>query len=218
MRHLISISISTALLLLLSSNVFTQDSVRPLNERVNSGHTLFHMKGCSNCHSLLNKGSPAVGPNLSRITVWASPVLGAAVMWNHVPLMAEAFKISGDKWPRFQGEEITDIFTYLNSLNQRDGDAIAFRANVTYGKSYFEEIGCQRCHGKPFTGGHYGPDLGKTAHQLRNVNEFSTRMLRHAPLMIKRAKAEGLAWPRLNGHQISSIYAYLKSLPVSRRF
>ncbi len=218
MRFFISLSIFTALLLLSPASVFAQDSVRPLKERVNSGHTLFHMRGCSNCHSLLKKGGPTVGPNLLRITVWASPVLGAAVMWNHVPLMAKAFQKNGGKWPRFQGEELTDIFTYLNSLSQRDGGAIAFRANTAHGKSFFEEIGCQRCHGAPFSGGHYGPDLGKTAHQLKNVNEFSTRMLRHAPLMIKRAKAEGITWPRLNGHQISSIYAYLKSLPIARRF
>ena len=218
MRHLITLSIATALLLLSPANVLTQDLARPLKERVDSGHTLFHMKGCSNCHSLQKKGGPTVGPNLSRITVWTSPVLGAAVMWNHVPLMAETLKSNGVRWAGFQGEEVTDIFTYLNSLSQRDGGAIAFRANTAHGKSFFEEIGCQRCHGKPFDGGHYGPDLGRAARQINNVNEFSTRMLRHAPLMIKRAKAEGLAWPRLNGHQISSIFAYLKSLPFVRRF
>ena len=213
MRYFIFVTISTALFLLSPANVFAQDAVRPLKERVDSGHTLFHMKNCSNCHSLLKKGGPAVGPNLSRTTVWASPVLGAAVMWNHVPLMAEAFKKSGAKWPRFQSEDITDIFTYLNSLNSGQGGATAFRANINNGKSYFEEIGCQTCHGKPLAGGYFGPDLARAVRPFDNVNEFSTRMLLHAPSMIGRAKAEGITWPRLNGHQISSIFAYLKSLP-----
>jgi cytochrome c2 len=217
MRFLTTVSFFTALLLAIPSSAISQEPIRPLGEKISSGHTLFNMHGCSTCHSVKGKGGAQTGPDLGRVTLWASPVLGAAVMWNHVPIMSKTIKDKKLKWPRFKGEEIGDIFTYLNSLNRRPGASVVFRANKAQGKSFFDEIGCQTCHGPPFGGGHYGPDLGEAVSRLGNVNAFSTRMLRHAPMMIERAKREKIHWPRLNGHQISSIFAYLKSIAVARK-
>ncbi len=185
--------------------------IRTLKEKVRSGHTLFHMYRCVNCHTVLGKGGKA-GPDLTRITVWASPILGAAVMWNHVPLMSKAMKKRKFPWPEFKGEDIGDLFTYLHSLNRRKGAIFAFRGKAHIGKELFAGIGCQTCHGKPFTGGSIGPDLGRIAWRLKNENEFATRMLRHAPHMIGVAKRAGLIWPNLTGNEIANIYVYLQTL------
>ena len=194
-----------------------QGQIRTLKEKVRSGHTLFHMYRCVNCHTVLGKGGD-VGPDLSRITVWASPILGAAVMWNHVPVMSKAMKEREFPWPKFKGEEIGDIFTYLNSLNKHKpkGAMYAYRGEAHIGKELFAGIGCQACHGKPFSGGSIGPDLGQIVWRLKNENEFATRMLRHAPHMIEVAKKAGLIWPNLTGIEIANIYAYLRTLVQTR--
>ncbi|MDP6366190.1 MAG: c-type cytochrome [Nitrospinota bacterium] len=217
MRFLITVSFFTALLFAIPISAISHEPIRPLGEKISSGHTLFHMHGCSTYHSVKGKGGAQTGPDLGRVTLWASPVLGAAVMWNHVPIMSKTIKEKKLKWPRFKGKEIGDIFTYLNSLNRRPGAGVVFRANTAHGKSFFDEIGCRTCHGPPFGGGHYGPDLGEAVNRLGNVNAFSTRMLRHAPMMLERAKREKIHWPQLNGHQISSIFAYLESIAVARK-
>lgn len=185
--------------------------VRTLKEKVRSGHTLFHMYRCVNCHTVLGKGGDA-GPDLSRITVWASPILGAAVMWNHVPLMSKAMKERQFPWPDFKEDDIGDIFTYLHSLNRNKGAIFAYRGESHIGRELFAGIGCQTCHGKPFTGGAIGPDLGQIVWRLKNENEFATRMLRHAPHMIAVAKKAGLIWPNLTGNEIANIYAFLQTL------
>ncbi|MEE9257752.1 MAG: c-type cytochrome [bacterium] len=202
-------------LLLATPSAGAQERLRPLKEKVRSGHTLFNLRGCSNCHSIQGAGGAKVGPDLARITVWASPILGAAVMWNHIPLMSKAIKKRGLKWPKFKGEEIGDIFTYLHSLNQKKGSSYSFLGNASSGEVLFESIGCVNCHGKPFAGGKYGPDLAKSAKRIKTELAFATRMIRHAPYMIKKGKKEKIHWPRVTGNQIASIFAYLKSLRLA---
>ncbi len=188
-----------------------QGQPRPLKEKIRSGHELFHMYSCANCHSVVGKDRKT-GPNLSRMSVWASPILGAAVMWNHVPRMSKAMRDRQIPWPAFKGEDISDIFTYLHSLNPHKGAIYAYRGDSHIGKELFAGVGCQACHGKPFAGGSIGPDLGQTAWRLKNENEFATRMLRHAPNMIDMAKKAGIIWPKLTGNEITNIYAYLRTL------
>jgi cytochrome c2 len=199
-------------LLLAPSPADARERLRPLKEKIQSGHTLFHLRGCWNCHSIRRTGGAEVGPDLARVTVWASPILGAAVMWNHIPLMSKAIKKRGLKWPKFRGKEIGDIFTYLHSLNREEGSGYSFPGNATRGEVLFESIGCVNCHGKPFEGGKYGPDLAKSAQRIKTELAFATRMIRHAPYMIKKGKKEKIHWPRVTGNQIASIFAYPKSL------
>lgn len=206
-------AVSAAFLLLLLAPpppAGAQQRVRPLKEKIRSGKYLFDARGCSECHAVKGKGGK-VGPDLTRTTVWASPILGAAVMWNHVPLMAEARKKRDMAWPDFQAEDIGDIFTYLHSLNARQGSSFAFRGEARLGEILFSAT-CQKCHGPPFTGGRVGPDLGPKAAEFQSEEQFATRMLRHAPFMVATAKRLKITWPNLTGAEMSNILAYVKSL------
>ena len=113
---------------------------------------------------------------------------------------------------RIQRGDITDIFTYLHSLNPQMGAIYLYPGETLLGKETYGEVGCRTCHGEPFGGRHIGPDLGKIAWASKNKEEFATRMLRHAPPMVAMAQKAGLIWPNLTGHQMANIFAYLQAL------
>ena len=195
-------------LMLLLGAASGQGRVRPLKETIDSGRFLFQTQGCASCHSVMGQGG-TVGPDLTRTTVWASPMLGAAVMWNHVPLMAKARREKNLPWPMFQGRDIGDIFTFLHSLSHRKGGAYSFPGEVRKGEIRFSGT-CQKCHGQPFQGGKIGPDLGPVAVRMSDEIEFATRMLRHAPKMVPIARKKSIPWPQFSGSEMASIFAYLK--------
>ncbi|MBI2131636.1 MAG: cytochrome c [Candidatus Tectomicrobia bacterium] len=184
--------------------------IRPLKEQVASGKMLFDLRGCSTCHAVMGKGG-RVGPSLDRVTVWASPLLGASIMWNHVPLMEKAMREQGLAWPQFRQNELHDLFTYLHSLNPRGGSAYPFRGEARLGAILFAAT-CQKCHGAVFEGGFLGPDLGTKAAAMVDEEEFASGMLRHAPIMVATAREVDLVWPQLSGSEMANILAYVRSL------
>ncbi|MEE9275975.1 MAG: cytochrome c [bacterium] len=204
------------LFLPLSPRAGAERPVRTLGEKIRNGRLLFDTNGCSTCHTMLGRGGK-VGPDLSRTAGWASPLLGAAVMWNHVPLMKKAMAEKGLSWPEFKGEEATDIFTYLHSLSRKEGGDYALRGKASLGKAVFMISGCVICHAKPFRGGNVGPDLGRRAAKIRTEAEFATRMLRHATHMVEKAKSLEIEWPQLTGSEMAHIFAYLKSLRKGKK-
>ncbi len=200
-----------AFFLILTSIGVPQDQREALQEKIQLGQRLYQSYGCADCHKILGKGGKG-GPDLGRVTLWASPLLGAAVMWNHVKIMELAMKDRFLQWPEFKRGDITLIFTYLHSLNPQRGGIHLYPGEAPLGRETFSEVGCQTCHGEPFGGGHIGSDLGKIAWASKNKEEFATRMLRHAPPMVAMAQKVGLAWPNLTGHQMANIFAYLQTL------
>lgn len=215
--HLTSLLATSVVLLIFTICIPpAMGQVRPLKEKIRSGHELFYTYNCVNCHTT-GGNIRYIGPDLSRMTVWASPILGAAVMWNHIPIMAKTMNDQKISWPNFKGEDITDIFTYLHSLNRQEGSIYSYRGQAYLGRELFISSGCQACHGSPFVGGGMGPDLGKIVWQMDNENEFATRMIRHAPKMVVMAKNVGIMWPRLTGNEIANIYAFLQTLIKIKR-
>lgn len=202
-------------LLFLSLPCTSKAQDRSLNDRIQNGSFLFAARGCSTCHSVKGEGGKT-GPDLTHAMVWASPILGAAVMWNHVPLMAKSVQKEGIQWPDLKAEEVGDIFTYLRSLNPKAASAHAFSGDFLQGQARFEGT-CQKCHGAPFQGGKIGADLGPIANQLRTEEEFATRMIRHAPQMLPLARSMDIPWPQLTGSEMSSLFIYLRALETPQK-
>jgi len=82
-----------------------------------TGQTVFRAKGCAGCH--LPDSGAAIGPDLSRSAAVRTPMGLAAAMWNHAPAM---FGAMGGRveWPRFEGNEMRDLWVYLRSLRRAD--------------------------------------------------------------------------------------------------
>jgi mono/diheme cytochrome c family protein len=80
--------------------------------RAERGRRVFVAKRCAECHD----GS-ASGAKLSVNRPWSAISMVAAV-WEHGPRVNDAMKRRNLRWPRFNGAEMSDLITYLNSLAQ----------------------------------------------------------------------------------------------------
>jgi cytochrome c2 len=76
------------------------------------GERLFVEKGCATCHSVGGGGS-RIGPDLTEWKQYGSPILWAELMWSHALKMEEKMREFGVGWPRFEGNEIVDLITYI---------------------------------------------------------------------------------------------------------
>lgn len=76
------------------------------------GATLFVEKGCRRCHGDPGAGGD-MGPDLSTSEAARSFQAGVRLLWNHAASMEEHMLTEGLEWPRFTGEEISDLLSYL---------------------------------------------------------------------------------------------------------
>jgi mono/diheme cytochrome c family protein len=83
---------------------------RPGNAR--RGEQLFNEKRCSTCHALAGRGS-SIGPDLSKLQDYGSPILWVEVMWRHASQMEAKMRQMGLEWPRFRDNEMMDLITYI---------------------------------------------------------------------------------------------------------
>lgn len=81
---------------------------------VRRGERLFVSKACATCHRTAGD-QPGIGPPLSRLKGYASPILWAEVMWSHAVNMEEKMREMGLTWPTFQDNEMVDLVTYIRS-------------------------------------------------------------------------------------------------------
>lgn len=180
-------------------------------ERIDAGKELFKAKNCSFCHAIHGEGG-TVGPDLSKWESIKSPVLWAAIMWNHVPDMIKAFKEKKIEYPDFKGEEIAYIFEYIHSRAEQTGGTMAFPGDEERGAFFFQYLGCKQCHSIKNKGGSIGPDLTNIASDVKSDNELAGKMISHASYMSEKAEIQKLYWPRLQGNEIAHLFAYFKSL------
>lgn len=85
-----------------------------------SGYATFSKKGCKNCHRQKDEDAGA-GPNLADIEFPPSAADMARVMWNHAPVMEEKAAEKIINWPNLTGQEMTDLFAYLQSRTKNTG-------------------------------------------------------------------------------------------------
>lgn len=88
------------------------------------GEKLFHEKGCIQCHAIDGEtDSKKVGPNLARTKGLNDIISISAAMWNHNIKMREEMKKQNIPFPRFSGEDLSNLLRYIRSLReQENGD------------------------------------------------------------------------------------------------
>lgn len=174
------------------------------------GARLFVSKGCEQCHSSRGTNG-AVGPPLEELTRSSSPVLLAAVMWNHGAQMAEATGAGGVEGAPFAGTELPDIVAYILAAgpDPRGEAAPAVFGVAGRGTRLFAEKGCARCHNVADNSSpERGPSLGPRALRA-TVTELAGRMWNHAPALRAELTTRGIRAPRLTGQEMADITAYL---------
>ena len=174
------------------------------------GSRLFTAKRCAQCHAVGGRGSSA-GPPLDAFKRLKSPILLAAIMWNHGPLMAS--KMEGGKidWPIFRETELADLVTYIVSAARGEGgeSVLVVPGIPDRGEKLFAERGCATCHPVgPTREGSTASRLAAQAHRV-GPTEFAGLMWNHGARMWATMSARGLAAPRLTGSEMADIAAYL---------
>lgn len=172
------------------------------------GKVLFAQKHCIECHRLGREGG-TTGPPLDRLPRGTSPLRIAQDLWNHGPVMASAIRRVGLDVPKFEGNEIVDLFAYLRSHGDRQ-EAREFRSagDPDRGRKLFAAKGCARCHALYGRGASIGPDLGEA--ELRgSVTQLAGRMWNHWPAMVEAMGALGMAPPTFHGEDMADLFAYV---------
>ena len=80
---------------------------------VQRGRKVFEAKNCIDCHE--NRRKEMGAPDLTQSFEEYSPITMTAAVFRHGPAMLQAMQQNGQTWPRFDGSEMTDLITYLNS-------------------------------------------------------------------------------------------------------
>ncbi len=83
------------------------------------GERLFREKGCIKCHATDDEKNK-VGPNLSRTKGLDDIISISAAMWNHNIKMQEEMKKQDVPFPRFTGEDLSNLLRYIRSLREQE--------------------------------------------------------------------------------------------------
>jgi mono/diheme cytochrome c family protein len=75
------------------------------------GQQLFVTKNCARCHS--SEGKAGAAPTVQELARADSPLTWTQVLWNHASAMESSMRGLGIAWPRFQANELRDLFAYL---------------------------------------------------------------------------------------------------------
>jgi mono/diheme cytochrome c family protein len=151
----------------------------------------------------------SAGPPLDTIPRGTSPLRIAEQLWNHGPAMISAIEDAGLEVPKFEGNEIIDLFAYVRSHGERYG-ALRFQSpgDPEAGREVFEDKGCSACH--PVFGDEpgVGPDLGRA--ELRgSVTQIAGRMWNHWPNMARTMEQAGMSVPEFAEGELLDLFAYL---------
>ena len=187
-------------------------SVRSLDAPGNPerGKQLLNAKGCVRCHKIGGVGGK-IGPELTKGGWYVNPVQWAQEMWNHSETMEEAMREQGMAWPRFEGEDMADLLSYIRSVSPpSESRRYPLSVDPKAGAELFAAKGCQNCHPIRGSGGRAAPDLGKkTTAFPRTLAQFAGLMWNHAPQMRREMRQEGIERPEFSNREMSDLIAYL---------
>lgn len=173
------------------------------------GKVLFKEKECIKCHSIGGEGRD-IGPSLDKTRYYVSPIFMAQTMWNHGLEMNLKMKELGIGWPTFEGNEIVDIISYVQSASKAEVKERVYilPGSPQEGKRLFSEKGCIRCHSIRGEGGNVGPDLSKRGLR-RSATQVAGTMWNHGPNMWKKMEEIGIPRPKFSGKEMADLIAYL---------
>ncbi|MDQ2946063.1 MAG: c-type cytochrome [Acidobacteriota bacterium] len=155
-----------------------------------NGQALFTSKGCAKCHT----GNLALPARLKNKTLTDI----AVAMWNHEPMMAPLP-------PTLDVEEMREIVSYLWAQEFFEDSG-----RVASGERVFTTKHCAKCHNDASSG---APKLTGTGRSFSGTAMVAA-LWHHGPNMLERMKAQGIAWPRFDAQEMSSLIGYLNAKKV----
>jgi cytochrome c2 len=173
------------------------------------GRRVFSAKGCANCHRVAGSGT-RIGPNLSSLKKYASPIFLAQEMWNHGPQIKARMAELGVAWPEFDGAEISNLMAFLRDASpDTTSERIFMRpGNPRTGKELFRAKKCITCHEVLGEGREVGPDLTQSTFH-NSVTSVAAMMWNHGPAIWERMEEMALSSPTFSGNELADLIAFL---------
>lgn len=171
---------------------------------VSKGQALFNKMKCVNCHSVGEMNSEKIG--LKKMSVFASPLYLAQVMWNHAVNMQNMQKKLGIKIPVFKDDEFADLSAYIESVSaygKRENNYMS-PGNPLIGEKLFKSRKCFYCHEEK----HIGPDLTKFNFN-KSVTEIAGIMWNHALNMNASMMINKITYPKFKYDDMTNLISYL---------
>jgi len=163
------------------------------------GASLFESKRCDSCH---DRGSGR-GPDLKSKNMNLSVSQIGAILWNHSYEMFASMRVAGIPTPKFEGNEMADLISYLHFIGffSEEGDS-------ERGAGVFQQRGCAQCHGSDEGG---APDLAESDVSTDSIS-LSAAMWNHAPDMHELMAERAVPWPQFGPGEMEDLSAYLRAL------
>jgi mono/diheme cytochrome c family protein len=180
-----------------------------------SGERIFRSHGCATCHTL-GGDRAGVGPDLTGLRRFVSPLYLAQAVWNHGPSMFETMRQMGMSAPTFSEGDLADLSAFIRQKN-REGlteRLLLAPGNPNRGRDLFQVKACTICHGVDGHGGNGGPDLSRSG-LPRSAEGIAGAMWNHAPVMREAMRAQGVGWPSFSTADLADLVAYLYFLPFA---
>lgn len=173
------------------------------------GRTVFSKKSCSTCHSVGGIGT-SIGPDLSALKKYVSPIFLAQEMWNHGPSIKERMDKLNISWPEFEGHEISNLMAFLrDASNDKTSERIFMRpGNPKLGEQLFQQKKCITCHKVFGKGNDIGPDLTQSTFH-KSVTADAAVMWNHGPAIWGRMDEIGLEKPTFKDNEMADLIAFL---------
>lgn len=179
-----------------------------------AGQEVFNGKGCASCHTL-GEDEADVGPDLSELTRFASPLYIAQAIWNHGPSMFETMRQRGMTPPSFSEGDLADLAAFIRQKVPPGPQERVLLApgNPNRGRELFTAKGCATCHGKDARGD-VGPDLA-AVDLHRSAEGVAATMWNHAFAMHATMREAGIGWPSFTTAELADLVAFLYFLPFA---
>ena len=154
------------------------------------GRELFASKQCARCHT---GGGEGGAPPVQALARADSSLNLTQALWNHASAMETSMRRMGIAWPRFQHNELRDLFAYLRQEGGRpSADVSVPTADPDRGWQVFQAKYCINCHALKQTGAAavnvanppqrpVGPVLGADSKLPPTFSQFGEAMLNHFP-------------------------------------
>lgn len=171
------------------------------------GRELFVQKQCARCHS-----DSRLAPDLARTTLPNTPVSWTQVLWNHGSEMQARMAKAGVAWPKFQANDLRDLYAYVRQANGNAGPERVVEGDPARGWNVFQQKGCLACHGLTRDSGSLAPAFGHDRQLPPTFAQFGEAMLNHFPEMQRAMNTRANAMPVFADSEMADLAVFLYSL------
>ena len=112
-------------------------------------------------------------------------------------------------WPRFEGNEMSDVIAYLYSLS-----FVGKPGDQDKGKMLFQEKGCSTCHTKMTGTQPIGPELI----QMKDITspiQLIQIMWNHAQQMETKMAEAQMVWPEFSAIEMADLYEFFTNIDTT---